>query len=53
MEAAGPGIFMMSAGGFATLALLRLGEAALMVLILAVSNASLMARYTGIAGCAR
>jgi hypothetical protein len=53
MEAAGPGILMMSAGGFATPALLRLGETALMLLILAGSNASSMVRYTCIAGCAR
>ena len=53
MEAAGPGIFVMSAGGFAARALLRLGEAALMPLILAGSNASSMARHTAIAGFAR
>jgi hypothetical protein len=50
MGAAGPGIFMMSAGGFVSRTLLRLGKTALMLFVLVVSNAPLIARYTGIAG---
>jgi hypothetical protein len=53
IEAAGHGIAMMSAGGFATPILLRLGRTALMSLMLVVSNASLIARCAGIAGYAR